>query len=59
MNAARNTRRVPGTRQDKAMTMRWNFRRWLMPRYSQRIEKITLRFFRALSRSMRGMSPWK
>ena len=58
MNASRNTSRVPGTRPDKAMTMWGNFRRLLTIDYRQRIEKATLRFFRALSRAMRGMSPW-
>jgi hypothetical protein len=59
MNAVRNTLRVPGTRSDKAMTMRWNFRRLLRLDYRQSLEKATLRFFRILSRAMMGMSPWK
>jgi hypothetical protein len=53
MNASRNTPRVPGTRQDKAMTMRCNFRRRLTFDYRQRLEKIALRFLRILSRAMR------
>ena len=59
MNAAWNTPHVLGTRVSKPMEKRGKIERSLTFAYCHRLGNIAMCSLRALSRAMRGMSPWR